>query len=461
VTESATFAPASVDAVSGIRVQAVLATDAVPPPSVLLQESQIDLGTADIPVDRYVSEEWQALEYERVWRRVWQMACRLEEISAVGDHVVYEIGEDSLIVVRSSASEIKAFHNSCLHRGTELRNEGGHVARFRCPFHGFTWDLDGSLRDVPSEWDFPTLRRQEWCLPEVQVGTWGGFVFVSLDPTAPPLAEYLEIVPQHLAHYRLEDRYKAVHVSQVVPCNWKVALDAFFEGYHVGTTHPQTVRTYDTAVQYDVWPDVHHTSRLIMLGAAPSPHVRSSTSEVDVAQRMQAALPPEDRVEVGPGERARPKVAEAWRRHLGRQYRADLSGIPDSDVLDQIQYYVFPNLVPWPAVGSPLTYRFRPNGTDPHSSIMEVMFLWPRPGDGSEAAVASEIRLEPGQPWSSVPELGEYGPVFDQDMPNLSRIQRGLRASRKRGVTLGRYQESRIRHYHRILGCYMGESPPV
>lgn len=439
-----------------VRVRDVLASDHAPPPAPLLDESQTDLVMEEIDVARYTSREWHQLEVEHVWRKVWQVACREEELRAVGDHVVYEIADDSLIVVRTAPGEIRAFHNACLHRGTQLRDEGGSVNCFRCPFHGFTWSLDGRLAHVPSAWDFPGLDPETFCLPEARVGTWGGFVFVNLDPAAGPLEEFLEIVPEHLAPYRLEDRYKAAHVSQVVPCNWKVALEAFFEGFHVAFTHPQVVRAYDTAIQYDVWPGVRHTSRLIQLGAKASPNVRAQVEEAEILNRMQHGLPREARAgDLADGDEARPVVADVFRRLLSAQHRTDLSGLSDSEALDQIQYFFFPNVIPWPAVGAPLVYRFRPHGDDPNQSLMEVWYLHPVPDDDPHPPVAAELRLEPGAPWASAECLGGYGPVFDQDMPNLTRVQKGLRASRKPTVVFSAYQESRIRHFHRILGEYV------
>jgi phenylpropionate dioxygenase-like ring-hydroxylating dioxygenase large terminal subunit len=309
---------------------------------------------------------------------------------------------------------------------------------------------------MPSPWDFPTRSdERNWRLPEVRTDTWGGFVFVNLDPGCRPLTEYLEILPEHMATFGLEDRYKAAHVSQVVPCNWKIALEAFVEAFHVSTTHPQTIKTYDIAAQCDVWPGVDHTNRLIQLGSAASPSFRESLSESDIATRMLKGVPEEFRVDVAPGMSSREVTASAYRKAFSAEHHRDLSELSDSDVLDQVQYFCFPNVVPWATVVSPLVYRFRPYGNSPDFSLMEVMFLLPKPDDGSEFTVAEENRIEPGTKWADVPGLRGYGPVIDQDMPNLARLQKGLHATRKPGVTFARYQESRIRHFHQTLQRYV------
>ena len=99
------------------------------------------------------------------------MACRLEEIQEVGDHIIYEVADESVIVVRtgSATHDITAYINSCLHRGTQLRTEGGNLHRFRCPFHGFTWDLQGDLVHIPNSWDFPDIVPKDFCLPTAKL----------------------------------------------------------------------------------------------------------------------------------------------------------------------------------------------------------------------------------------------------------------------------------------------------
>jgi hypothetical protein len=204
-----------------------------------------------------------------------------------------------------------------------------------------------------------------------------------------------------------------------------------------------------------VWPGVRHTSRLIQLGAAPSPSVRDSVTESEILDWFQQLLPPSDRQTLRSGERARPVVAAQMRRSLGKRYGVDLTGVSDADMLDQVQYFMFPNVIPWPTIGAPLVYRFRPVSDDPNESLMEVYLLHPVPDDDPEPAVPAEIRLDPGAPWASVAALGGYGPVFDQDMPNLPRVQHGLRTTRHQTIHLSTYQESRLAHFHRTLDEYV------
>jgi hypothetical protein len=132
-----------------------------------------------------------------------------------------------------------------------------------------------------------------------------------------------------------------------------------------------------------------------------------------------------------------------------------MSGLSDTESLDLIEYSLFPNMVPWGGQALPVCYRFRPHGDNPEASIMEIMFLFSKAPDGSHPEPAAIHWLSADEPWSTAKELGSAAMVADQDTDNLKRIQRGLRASKKPGVTLARYQESRIRHFHETLDAYM------
>lgn len=266
-------------------VQDVYGADAIPPPILLREESPARAqSTADISIDRYISREWHDREIEKIWRKTWQLACRVEEIPKVGDHVVYEIVRDSLIVVRSAPGEICAFANSCLHCGTMLRTGPGCVKQFRCPSHGWTWDLQGQLRTLPAEWDFLHIDKAALPLPQAQVATWGGFVFVNFDQDAEPLESYLESVPAHFAEFRLEDRYKAAHVAKIMPCNWKLAMAAFIEAYHVPSAHPEVLGYCgDSNTRYDVWRGARHVSRMVTVQGAPDPAMAHVPPETTIA----------------------------------------------------------------------------------------------------------------------------------------------------------------------------------
>lgn len=445
----------------GPSYQEILDADAAPPPAILRESTSAPLGADDLPIDVYLSPEQHRREVEGLWRRVWQIAGRVEDVALPGDSFVYDLADDSLVVLRTQRGELRAYHNACLHRGTRLREGAGRLERIRCPFHGFTWSLEGELRDVPCRWDFPQIEDERFRLPEAKVTTWGGFVFVNFDPECAPLEDHLEELPRHFERWPLEERAIAARVERRIACNWKIAVEAFVETYHIVGVHPTSLPFFgDANSQYDVWPDRRHMNRMLNASGVPSPHVRGELSEqrvLDVAARFGMARPG---TRVEPGGTARAALVAASRARLERGLGLDTSAFSDAEVQDVIQYSLFPNVVLFGGLGSPLFYRVRPDGDDPGSCLFEVMLLLPVAPGAPRPAPAERRWLEPHEKWSDVPELSFFGPVLDEDQAIMPRVQRGLRASRKSGVTLGLYQESRIRHFRKTLDEYVPRSGP-
>jgi phenylpropionate dioxygenase-like ring-hydroxylating dioxygenase large terminal subunit len=408
------------------------------------------LGSEDIPAERYTSKAWHDLEVERVWRRTWQVACREEELPNPGDMVVYDVADASIVVVRSDSGAIRGYHNACLHRGATLRAVSGFAPELRCPFHGFTWSLDGELTAVPCQWDFPHVQAEEFRLPEVLVSTWGGWVFINMDLEAMSLEEHLGSFPEHFP-WPQEDFSKQAHVAKVLRCNWKVALDAFIESYHVIATHPQLLTMLgDANTQYDIYPGEPRWNRMITAQGVPSPHLPEMMDEQSVMDSMIGQF-------MGEGAYFPVPEGQTARSMLGMMQRGQLQALlgPDavvseSEAVDAIEYYVFPNFVPWGGY-SRINYRFRPYGDDPDVCVMDVMLLSPCAPGKPRPAPAPVHWLDVDDDWTEAPELGPLAMIFVQDAANLPRIQRGLHATRKPGITLGDYQEARIRHYHQEL----------
>jgi phenylpropionate dioxygenase-like ring-hydroxylating dioxygenase large terminal subunit len=432
--------------------QALLDDEQRDVPESLRTTSTVAVDDIEVAAARYFDPAFHRLEVEHMWRRTWQMACREEQIPAVGDSLVYEIADASLLVVRVAPDEIRAFHNSCLHRGTQLRTGSGSLTALRCPFHGFTWNLDGTFREMPCAWDFPQVDPDDFCLPQAQVGTWGGFVFVNLDPAAPPFDDYLEDLPWHFAEWPLERRYLSAHVVRVMPCNWKVALEAFIEAYHTVAVHPQLLRTTgDTLTEYDVYG--RHVSRMITPVGVKSEHVDRDVSDDEILKAM--FLTGNTEVAVEEGSSARRVLAEQMRVSLQERTGRDYSSVSDAEVLDGIEYFLFPNFMPWAGYLTPLVYRFRPHDNDPDSCVIDIMLLEPVPEGGDRPAPSPTRHLAADETFADAAELGYLGRILNQDASTFGRIQRGLHASVRPTITLSRYQESRIRHFHATLDRYL------
>ncbi len=444
----------------GITYQQLLDQDTHPVPAVLRLESSQYFGSEDIPVERYTTKAFHDLEVERLWKRVWQMACREEEIPRVGDYQVYEIAHLSFIVVRTKTDEIKAYPNACLHRGRRLKDYDGHCSEIRCNFHGFAWALDGTLADVPARWDFPHIEDDEFSLPEVKVGTWGGFVFINPDPDAEPLEDFVREIAEHFDPvWDLRNYYKEAHIAKIVPANWKIVQEAFCEAFHVNGTHPQImVNLGDTNSQIDVW---ENCARVITPGGTSSPLLDWTPTEneklramLDLREGQESPFTLEE------GQSMRAFAAELsrerWRLTVGDR----VDEMSDAEFMDAIDYTLFPNLHPWGAFNR-ITYRFRPNGTDHRTAIMECIFLAPLPASGERPPPAPIHWLEPHETFTDAAELGMLGKVFNQDLFNMPNVQRGLEATFKPGVTLANYQESKVRWLHKKIGEWVASPDAV
>ena len=420
----------------------------------------VDPSYDRIDVARYTSREFHEVEKSKLWPRVWQMACREEHIPHPGDFTVYDIADKSFVIVRQLDGSIKAFYNSCLHRGRPLVTAPGSTKQLRCPFHGFTWKLDGQLQDIPCRWDFPHVKDEDCALPEAHVDTWGRWVFINMSPQPIPLREYLGPLPSHFAEWGLERSYLGAHVARVVKCNWKATLEAFSEAWHSHDTHPQILAyTGDTNSQYDCWPEHPYVDRMITPFAVPSPYLEGRITEQEIADVMLNMPAGRERkpmyVPVPPGTTGRTILGEMMRGVCSSTWWTDMSHASDCELLDAILYNVFPNFVPWGGYGTTINYRYRPNGDDHETSIMEVMLLMRYPKGKVRPPTAKVHWLEPDEPWANAHELGPLGPVFDQDMSNLTHLQRGLHSSVGGKLLLSRYQESRLRHFHQLLDRFL------
>jgi len=444
----------------------ILEADGYPVPE-FLDLSWQDLGDENVPIERYLSVEFAQLEVETLWRRVWQMVCREEDIPKPGDHVVYDIVDDSFLITRAKDGSIKALQNACLHRGRRLRGRDGRVPEFRCPFHGLTWTLEGDLSDLPSEWDFEHLDKTKMCLPQAKVGTWGGYVFINMDPDCESLEEHLGVVPDHFKEIAYENRVKTAHVAQVVPCNWKVAQEAFMEAWHLTQTHPQAAPSAgDVTTQIDLYGD--HVSRTLTPVGVASPNLLGLEEQDIYENYLDGRTFYQERLgatgtkdlqkgqadaNLPAGMSARGKITEEIRRTVGPALNEDLSDVPPYLLVDALEYFVFPNFFPWVQAQTNQVYRFRPNGLDPDSSIMEIMYLTPIP-EGVERPKPAKVRwLEPGEDWADVSDLGRLASIVNQDTLNIPEVQKGLKvlARTQDSIPMASYQESRIRHFHHTL----------
>ncbi len=423
-----------------------LANDSRTAPPAYARRTEFDMGVNDIPIERYTSREFHELEMKYMWSRAWQMACHESDIPDVGDYITYEIGQRSFIVVRTATDDVRAFPNACLHRGMQLVDGQGRTPAFACRFHGWTWNLDGTLRKITEDWDFPQVNARNMCLPQANVGRWGGFVFLNPDRDAGSFEDWIGELPQHFASAPLENRRVVLHVARRIPANWKVAMEAFLESYHVSPTHPESVAVSEYAeTQYDIYgPNLSRLATISIAPAAAATKTMAPQAFADFAAKLTRREP----VQLKEGESYRNALAAQRRRDVEAAQGVAADHLTDVEMLDAVEYFLFPNFLPWHGYGLPIVYRFRPDGDRHDSAVMEIYLLAPRRLDEPCPAAAAVEWLPDDKPFADHAGLGRLGMIFDQDYQNIIGIQKGLHSTISSGVILGRYQEARIRHYH-------------
>jgi phenylpropionate dioxygenase-like ring-hydroxylating dioxygenase large terminal subunit len=446
-------------------VEELLARDAKPIEPALLATGNYQPQPKRIPVKRYFDRDFATLEMEKLWKKSWQVVGREEDIPQVGDRMTYDVGELSYVILRDGPDSFRALENTCLHRGTRLCDGHGSSPSIRCPFHAWEWNLDGSLKRVPSRWDFPQVTDESFRLPEARIDRWGGHLFINPDPEAGPLSEALGVLQTHFRPIDAADRYTIVFARKKMRGNWKTVMEAFLEAYHVIETHADLMGfTGDASTQYEIWDDGKaHVSRLITPAAVPSPHLGDDASGLAAAAALldvfAAAMGNAFPVPALTSELAARAEVAAWRRSsMSAVFGHDFTDSSDSYMLDSNQYFMFPNFFPWMGEGTPLSYQFMPLGSDPNQCMMEIRLTAPIPDNGPRPPAAEPIDVDFDEPMSTIPAFGILARVFDQDFSNLPNVQRGLKSRRKNDswVTFGRYQESRIQHFHEVLEKTLG-----
>ncbi|MCH2170411.1 aromatic ring-hydroxylating dioxygenase subunit alpha [Myxococcota bacterium] len=440
------------------------------------------LGKDFVPKGRYIDPEFLALEYEQLFPRTWQMACREQQLGAVGSVVEYTIGDQSIAVVRTQEDEVKAFHNACRHRGVRLVRGDSRIREFHCPFHGWRYALDGTCTFQHLENEFEPRDADYRNLRPVRCERWGGFVFINLDPDAVPLLEALDPLPEALAPFRLEDMRLLWHKQTILPANWKSAIDAFIEGYHTPGTHPQYMRLaesntpsarpaelplykyapYTPSIRYEghsrfVFGVREDGEREQIRSSAPGADLVANQVQYQVQELRALNTQRDGRAAAALRERTfergeRPDVVfQQLRREL-----AEAEGVEWPEMTrEQLQagigdWHVFPTLVILVEVGCMLGYRSRPNGNDPDSCIFDVYSFEHFPPDG-----APTVQTEWIPDWRS--HLG-WGQVLTQDFRNMSEVTAGLHSHGFDGHWLNVEQEMAVHNAHHIADRYLFEA---
>ncbi len=258
-------------------------------------------ATEPLPAWTYANAELLELEYERVILPSWQFVCHQNQVREAGDFATLDLWRDSIIVMRGKDGTLRAFQNACRHRGSKLLDGDGTCKhRITCPYHAWSYQLDGTLAAVPSEKTFPNLDKSQLGLKELELEVFCGLVFVRIAGNGPSIAEQWGDLAKELAPYRIEEMVPApeqldgsMAISEEWNCNWKVALDNYLDNYHVPFGHPGLHRLMDNELACTI--NRHGVSFSKSVIRERESHVWSERAYQRLAPRAFADMPAEVR----------------------------------------------------------------------------------------------------------------------------------------------------------------------
>jgi phenylpropionate dioxygenase-like ring-hydroxylating dioxygenase large terminal subunit len=194
-----------------------------------------------LPPACYHDVAFSQREHDTIFTRGWLLVGRTDRIPNPGDYCTVAFGDVSLILTRSEDGSLQALSNTCRHRGAPLVRGEGHCRAFSCPYHAWTYKLDGTLAAAPGMQDTANFDLADHPLHRVRIDSWDGFMFVCVSDDTPPLAQWLGDLPERMAMYGFGKMRTARRVEYQVACNWKVWVENFMEGYHIPTVHRSTI----------------------------------------------------------------------------------------------------------------------------------------------------------------------------------------------------------------------------
>lgn len=427
--------------------------------------------TAALDAERFTSPAFMAREWEGMWTRTWLLAGLEQDVANPGDVMVFEIGPDSILITRTRSGEVSAMYNACQHRGNRIVTaEHSCLKAITCPYHAWSYDLDGRLRAVPDSDRFSQgLDLVALSLKRVKVEVWAGLVWINMDPDAGPLADFLGPVQDRLAPYHFE-RMRLVKDQTVhLDANWKTAVDNFNEQYHVDFLHPQHASFVDCGSSHNLLFSQGHRGVEVQ-GYVVNPRY-PIPEELPVL--LQASIAP---LGLDP-ESFRGRVTtlretvQKRKRAIGSDLGFDYSDLTDEQLSDVWQYDIFPNIIMTIQAEELWIMRPRPHPTDPNKCFFDKITLR-MPAAGQGGGVSLGTRDRPEHEANARPErevftqdeviAGRYSMTItiDQDIHYLRQMQAGMRSRGFNRAVLND-DESRVQHFHDWLDVRLAEAERV
>ena len=194
-----------------------------------------------MPPEVYTTDEFTRAELEHIFRREWYCVGRADSLCAPGDYATCELAGQPIVVLRDARGDLRAYSNVCLHRMSTMLQGTGNSRTIACPYHGWTYNLDGTLRGAPAMSLNNGFCRKNYRLPAIACEEWLGWIMITLNPEAEPVSKRLSEVESLIENYRMADYTQSFYEEHVWNTNWKVLAENFMESYHLPVCHAKTV----------------------------------------------------------------------------------------------------------------------------------------------------------------------------------------------------------------------------
>jgi phenylpropionate dioxygenase-like ring-hydroxylating dioxygenase large terminal subunit len=429
------------------------------------------IGYQRIDGERFHSPEFMRREWEHIWTKTWQVGCHVSELSEPGEFRVHSLGKESLLFVRGNDGVIRGFFNICQHRGNVLcQTSSGIMSKFTCPFHGWEWNVDGTLKKLSRPELFAQFKdgvpTGELDLPPLRTDEWGGWVWFNMDPHAMPLREYLGEAGRHLETYELEKFQLIDNKSFEWAGNWKHAHDAFNESYHFEALHSEFMNItegYDVPIEL-----LGMHSRMINFNLTVSELLDNPDEVTPLREKYLIEGSPLLKEYSGiKGYKGKLKdihleIIKAKRAIQDETY-LPYKKMNDEQLVHQYHYTFFPGTTFTQSAEMSILFRYRPHPTDPGYCYYDFLITQHNPPGTPVPFVEHRLYRHD--------ELQDYGAAFEgtfdpflanvlkQDGSNMVTMQQGTASLGFRGMILGD-QEVRLRHFHQQIDrCLMGDYP--
>lgn len=431
-----------------------------------------------VPASYWTAPENVLLEKERLWPRVWQMACREEDLLTVGAYVNYKICDDSILIVRTGAGEddIIAYYNVCQHRGRKLVEDSkGQLGRtISCRYHGWQWTINGQIAHVHQRenWDgCPMFTDEDLALPPVKVARWGGWVWIHQGENPQSLEDYLGKAATLLEPFDMRSMRARWWKTIIAPVSWKLVCEAFNEGYHVWSTHSMGVNYRSTGSQTEAYGD-HAMFRSTVAGRILSEYktddgswkmaetvseylwaVERHTYRTLGAMTLEPTMAAAERLKELPDDMpVQDVVTKMWSFQQEEFARRGLKWPEKLTMQTKAEagtdWHIFPNVVVLPTVDGALWYRMRPDGDNPDSCIFDIWSF-------EHVAPGKDLGMPEQKIFHGFKDFEGQCPFLEEDFLNLEAVNEGIKSRGWKGARTNPVQEVTVSNFHKSIQRYV------